>query len=270
MKRGVVKTIKFLKHQFKALDLVKKEHKVQVIGRDGEEKTGVKKFILMQTGYGGGKSWAGARICILMLMAFPGINIAAYSITFDILKLVSLVELEAGLIELGLKYSLNKQDMIITVPGYGRIILRSLDNPARIIGFTAGFSWVDEIDVLPKVKADTAWNMIIARNRQNIKGLTNKVLGTSTPEGFKFTYEQWGKNPTPYHQVVFAKSTDNPFLPDDYVDNLYAIYPPQLVEAYINGHWVNLTGGAVYHCFDRAKHHYTFDNEEEFGLQAVG
>ncbi len=40
-------------------------------------------------------------------------------------------------------------------------------------------------------------------------------------------------------------------LPADYIDKLYATYPSNLVDAYVNGDFVNLTSGAVYTSYDR-------------------
>ena len=47
----------------------------------------------------------------------------------------------------------------------------------------------------------------------------------------------------------------NPHLPDGYIEDLKSQYPPQLIKAYLDGEFVNLTSGAVYPYFDRALHH---------------
>jgi len=53
--------------------------------------------------------------------------------------------------------------------------------------------------------------------------------------------------------MVQASTYDNESnLPDDYIPSLFATYPAQLVQAYIDGQFVNLTNGTVYHTFDRA------------------
>jgi 3-deoxy-D-manno-octulosonate 8-phosphate phosphatase KdsC-like HAD superfamily phosphatase len=43
-------------------------------------------------------------------------------------------------------------------------------------------------------------------------------------------------------------------LPDDYIDSLKNDYPPQLIEAYLNGQFVNLTSGSVYQNYDPQAH----------------
>ena len=80
--------------------------------------------------------------------------------------------------------------------------------------------------------------------------------------GFKFTYEQFVKeaNSTPEKRALYgmvqASTYDNEKnLPDDYISSLKESYPPQLIEAYLRGQFVNLTSGAVYPDFDRKFNH---------------
>jgi hypothetical protein len=146
-------------------------------------------------------------------------------------------------------YKLNKSDHILEVNNK-QIIFRTLDNPDRIVGYEVTDSMVDELDTLPINKARECWVKIIARNRQKKAGQNTVAVGT-TPEGFRFVYEQWGKNPTESYQIIKAPTYSNPHLPENYIDLLRETYPPQLLEAYIEGEFVNLTSGSVYPYYDR-------------------
>jgi hypothetical protein len=146
-------------------------------------------------------------------------------------------------------YKLNKSDHILEVNNK-QIIFRTLDNPDRIVGYEVTDSMVDELDTLPINKARECWVKIIARNRQKKVGQNTVAVGT-TPEGFRFVYEQWGKNPTESYQIIKAPTYSNPHLPENYIDLLRETYPPQLLEAYIEGEFVNLTSGSVYPDYDR-------------------
>jgi hypothetical protein len=57
--------------------------------------------------------------------------------------------------------------------------------------------------------------------------------------------------------MIQAPSYSNPYLPADYIPSLKAIYSPQLVEAYVEGQFVNLTSGSVYKAYDRDLHKST-------------
>lgn len=138
---------------------------------------------------------------------------------------------------------------------YGTVICRSMDNPGSIIGFKISRALVDEIDTLKKEKANQAWNKIIARLRLKIDGVVNGIGVTTTPEGFLFVYEKFKKDPTESYSMVQASTYENEiYLPDDYISSLRETYPEQLIEAYLNGEFVNLTSGTVYHEFDRDVH----------------
>jgi hypothetical protein len=86
----------------------------------------------------------------------------------------------------------------------------------------------------------------------------NGIDVTTTPEGFKFVHQQWVKEVrdkpelAAMYGLVQASTYDNEAnLPDDYIGSLRASYPPQLIDAYLDGKFVNLLSGTVYHQFDR-------------------
>ena len=85
---------------------------------------------------------------------------------------------------------------------YGTVICRSMDNPGAIIGFKIARALVDEIDTLPKAKAENAWRKIIARMRLKIDGVENGIGVTTTPEGFLFVYEHFANEPKASYSMV--------------------------------------------------------------------
>ena len=142
---------------------------------------------------------------------------------------------------------------------FGTIICRSMDRPESIIGFKISRALVDEIDTMPMDKAKKAWNKIIARMRLLIPGVINGIGVTCTPEGFSFVYNMFKKDPSVSYSMVQASTYENAeFLPPDYIETLLETYPAQLVEAYINGEFVNLQSGTVYYAFNRATHSSTY------------
>lgn len=143
----------------------------------------------------------------------------------------------------------------------GTTICRSLERPGTIIGFKIGNAMLDELDILPIHKARIAWQKIIARMRYQIEGLRNGIDVTTTPEGFKYIYQLFYKNPLENHALlnnyglIQASTYDNEKnLPPDYIPSLIEAYPSELIDAYIEGQFVNLTSGTVYRNYDRKKH----------------
>jgi len=138
---------------------------------------------------------------------------------------------------------------------YGTVICRSMEKPDSIVGFKIARALVDEIDTLPKDKATRAWNKIIARMRLVIDGVENSIGVTTTPEGFLFVYDKFAKNPTESYSMVQASTYENEkFLPPDYIQTLRETYPESLIDAYIDGRFVNLSSGTVYRSYNREVH----------------
>ena len=203
-------------------------------------------------GFGSGKTQTMCARAMADLIAHPGADIAIYAPTYDLLRLSAAPRLCEMLEMMPVGWSHDRSGSIIHVQGYGRFILRSLDNPARIVAYEVFRSHVDELDTLPKRKAEDAWNRIISRNRQTIPGGgTNRVSAYTTPEGYNFAWDRWERNPGEGYKYVRASTRSNPHLPPDYITNLMASYPAQLVEAYIDGRFVNLRRGNAFPHFKR-------------------
>jgi hypothetical protein len=59
--------------------------------------------------------------------------------------------------------------------------------------------------------------------------------------------------PAPGYELIQAKTEENAHnLPEGYIDSLRDSYPSNLLAAYLDGEFVNLTSGSVYPEFDRA------------------
>lgn len=218
------------------------------------------KYPLFCGGFGTGKTEALSLCATRDALSSSSALIGLYEPTYDLVRLILAPRMEQRLTEMGIRYRYNKQENIIYTSNgrCGDFILRTLDNPARIVGYETYRAHVDEIDTLREEHATEAWRKIIARNRQRPTGVENpfnRVSAYTTPEGFRFAYKAWVKNPRPGYEIVQAPTRTNPFLPADYIDSLKSSYPPQLIEAYLDGEFVNLTSGAVYPDFSRQLNH---------------
>jgi len=185
--------------------------------------------------------------------------VGLYAPTYDLVRLITGPRITEKLSEIGVPHKWNKQENIVYTswPRFGDFVLRTMENPARIVGYETYRSHVDELDTLKPDHAKEAWNKIIARNRQKPEGIAspvNRVSAYTTPEGFRFVYDRWVRNGDERYEVIQAPTYSNPFLPEDYIDNLRSSYPAELIAAYIEGRFVNLTAGTVYRSYDRAAH----------------
>jgi hypothetical protein len=221
------------------------------------------KFPAFIAGFGTGKSEVMCNSALLdSLEGGSASLIAMYEPTYDLVRLILAPRMEEKLQQWGVRYKYNKSENIIYTSNgqLGDFVLRTLDNPSRIVGYESFRAKIDEIDTLKKEHAAEAWVKIIARNRQlpdTYRPTSNKPPNTvsifSTPEGFRFVHDRWVVNRADGYDMIQASTLSNPFLPPDYVDSLRASYPAQLIDAYIDGQFVNLTSGTVYHNYDRVR-----------------
>ena len=207
------------------------------------------RFPAMVAGFGAGKTQALVLRTIKLIFG-EGQDIAYYLPNYPLVRTIAYPRFTEMLDGLGISYKLNRSEHTIQVNGK-MIIFRTMDNPDAIVGYEVGDSMVDELDTLPTAKARDAWNKIIARNRQKKRSGINTVAVGTTPEGFRFVYEKWQKNKTESYELIKAPTYSNPHLPDGYVEALRETYPSNLLEAYLEGEFVNLTAGSVYTNYDR-------------------
>lgn len=210
-----------------------------------------------------GKTWVGCASICKHVWEWPRINSGYFAPTYAQIRDIFYPTIDEVAHDWGLRVVTKVSDKEVDFYSGQRYrsttICRSMEKPQTIVGFKIGHALVDELDVMPEAKAKHAWRKIIARMRYNVDGLKNGVDVTTTPEGFKFVYHQFVKqlrekpSLAGMYGLVQASTYDNEAnLPDDYIPSLRESYPPQLIEAYLNGQFVNLTSGTIYHAYSRA------------------
>lgn len=225
-----------------------------------------RKFKAFVCGFGTGKTWGGCADLCKFAWEWPGVNAGYFAPTYPMIRDIFFPTMEEVADDWGLELDINESNKEVHVYANGHyrntIICRSMEKPGSIVGFKIGKALIDELDVMPMLKAEHSWRKIIARLRQKADGLQNGVSVTTTPEGFKFVYQQFVKqlrdkpSLAELYGMVQASTFQNAKnLPDDYIPSLMASYPPQLIGAYIRGQFTNLTSGSVYPGFDRKLNH---------------
>lgn len=210
-------------------------------------------FPALVAGYGAGKTHAAITRGTRLKFQYPGQNIAYYLPTYDLVAQIAYPRFEEMFDGLKIRHKINRNDKVLDLYDAGKIIFRTLDSPHRIIGYEVADSLVDELDTLKEEDARDCWNRIIARNRQKKPdGSLNTVGVATTPEGFRFVYDRWKRKGGPGYRIIKAATSSNAKnLPAGYIDSLKGTYPSNLLLAYLEGEFVNLTAGSVYFEFDR-------------------
>lgn len=200
-------------------------------------------------GYGSGKTFAGVLKTVAKKLELPGISVAYYLPTHDLLKRIGFPNFKQILENQNIKYTLHETDKVFKT-AYGEIILRSMDDPNYIIGYETGYALIDEADRVPRKKMESAFDNILARNRKKTpKG--NSTDFVSTPEGYGFLYNFFVKNPTEHKLLIKGSTYDNPHNDAGYIDALRERYTEAQLMSYLNGEFTNLEQDTVFYNFDR-------------------
>lgn len=222
------------------------------------------KFRAFIGGFGSSKTYTGSMAMCLHVGEFPKINQGYFAPAYPQIRDIFYPTIEEVAFAFGMNVEIkhgNHEVAFYSGNIYrGTTICRSMNNPSSIIGFKIGHALIDELDTLPIHKAEESWQKIMARMRYNVPGVKNGIDVASTPEGFRFCHKKFvqlpQENPSllENYALVQASTYDNEKnLPQDYIPSLKESYPAELIEAYINGQFVNLTAGTVYRNYDRAR-----------------
>ena len=148
-----------------------------------------------------------------------------------------------------------------------KLLCRSFENWSRIIGLNLAFCLADEIDVVSPSICEKAFPKILGRLRA---GNVRQFCAASTPEGFRWLYQTFGTDEAKERtdrQLIKMRTQDNPHLPEDFIERMQANYDPSMLQAYLNGEFINLTTGQVYDRFTRENN--VTDVMPEIGLEPL-
>ena len=207
-------------------------------------------------GFGAGKTRALAAKACIMALDNPGTVMAVFEPTFILLRDVWMRAfddfLEEHSIEHDFRISPQPEYVIHHPKGSTTILCRATETWNRIRGQTLSAILCDEIDTSPLDVGTKAVEMFLARLRG---GTRPQLAMASTPEGYKVLYNLFiEEGDREDRRLIKAKTTDNPYLPEGFVESLYQNYSANLVASYVNGEFTNLSAVTVYSYFDRDVH----------------
>jgi phage terminase large subunit len=150
-------------------------------------------------------------------------------------------------------YTHNKNEKIIKIKGGGEIVYFGLDDPTKIGSYNLSGCGIDEAVEL--TEAD--WTMLIGRIRTKVDGMSNQIYGATNPGvpshwiARKFGLAG-GNVPEPGHIAIPTRTTDNHYLPEDYVEDLRRLTGIAF-KRYFLGEWAG-SDGLVFDGWNRDHH----------------
>jgi hypothetical protein len=215
-------------------------------------------IIGISAGYGAGKTRALCAKAVMLAAANQGFIGAVMEPTGPLIRDIWQNDFDDFLEAYDIPYTFRASPLpeyTLHLPGGDtKILCRSFENWSRIIGLNLAWVLADEIDTVTPAIANKAFPKILGRLRS---GNVRQFAAASTPEGFRWMWNTFGSDDAQQRtdrKLIKMRTADNPHLPPDFIERLQANYDPQLLRAYLDGEFVNLTTGQVYDRFDRGKH----------------
>ena len=204
-------------------------------------------------GYGSGKSRTMAAWLVLLALDNPNTLGVAFAPTGPLVRDVVIRTMQDFLEQYEIPHSFRVSPLpeftLFLPEGPVQILCRSMENWGRIIGLNASFIACDEIDTSKIEIARRAVEKFLGRLRAG----NRRQLGLfSTPEGFGILYSMFIEEADKPDRILFkGKTSDNPYLPPDFLDAMRENYSPAMFRAYTEGEFINLTQASVYPEFSR-------------------
>ena len=225
------------------------------------------------TGYGGGKTLALGKRMIWLAIKNAPVPVVTVSPSYP-MALTTIVQTLDELLdgksrnEPDLRYHLFRSQPYRFDIRYrdrkATILCMSGERPERLKGANIAAAGIDE----PFIQPQEVFDQILARVRHPDAKL-REINITGTPEGVVgWGYDLFQGELREKHDLglVQSASTANQALPADYVERLTSSYDEAAAEAYVQGKFVNLSTGRVYHSYDPDLHSVAVEQPAEAEL----
>ena len=212
------------------------------------------RFVLYSGGVGSGKTLAGCYRALKLSLTYDN-NVGLIGTQTDWQLISTTMQTFFEIIN-GLEYKqindhLKSYGKIIFKNG-SRIHYKSLDDESKLRSLNLGWFYIDEATTVKK----SVWDMLTSRLRLNTVDKHYGFLTTNPDSKYHWIYREFiandkKKNKKDYN-VIYAKTTENEFLPKTYVDNMLC-KDEDFKFRFVEGKW-GITSGLVYKEFQRNIH----------------
>lgn len=201
---------------------------------------------LYQGGFGSGKTFSGSLLGILLCLKYPGIRGLCGAQTYTLLRDTTMQTYFEHLDNMKLPYQFVKAEGKIVFENGSEILFRHLEDANRLKSLNLGFIEIEEMSDTPY----ETFKMLLGRLRQDKKSswknFRYRLFGHTNPEKARgWIYESFVKKPLPYFRRVIAPTTDNKFLPEEYIQTMKDSYNEDYYNIFVLGKDIDYTKGLV-------------------------
>lgn len=220
--------------------------------------------LLLSGSVGSAKSLLAAHLGIFHCLAHRGARLMLGRKSLPDLKdtiFTKITEhLEGALIE-GLHYKINYQRAAIKFFNGSEIISRSwIDNKFKKFRSLELSAVIIEELTENDIKYKPAYDEIKMRVGRLPHIKENWIISCTNPDApSHWAYEYWMIADKETRAVIYSITTDNPFLPASYINQLKEDLDPRMAQRMIYGKWLEITKEVVYYEYDIEKNHRKYD-----------
>lgn len=212
------------------------------------------KFLHLSSGFGGGKSY------VLCLKSFQLSQLNKGIVGGCVVPTISdfkkdLLPLYEEILETNrIKYRYHRTDKWFRFPwSKGKMHIATAEKKIR--GPNWGWAVANEVTLISHERFKEMIGRVRVKNAQN-----PQIAMSGTPEGTgHWLHEELIEEPLKNSRIIYGDTRDNlENLSPDYIDTLMDSYDEIMLDAYLRGLFVNMTGSRYYYAYDPKKN----DNKE--------
>ena len=204
---------------------------------------------LYQGGYGSGKTFSGSLLGIMLCLKYPGISGLVGAQTYTLVRDTTLKQYFEHLDNMGFRagyhYEFKSSEDKLQFKNGSEILFRHLQEPNKLKSLNLGFIEIEEMSDTPQ----STFLMLLSRLRQkNIWGdeFQYRLFGHTNPEMSKgWIYKYFVEQKPENYRLIYAPSTQNIYLPANYVEDLKRIYDDEYYRINVLGEFGDYTSGLV-------------------------
>lgn len=203
------------------------------------------RFLHLSGGYGSGKTTVLAHKLLKLSMLNAPYDGGLVVPTFADFKNDFLPVMEGILESNGIDFDFHGTDHKFKFP-WSKGYLRVFSADKKIRGMNVAYMGVNELCLISKER------YLEAIGRVRIKQSKHpQIVSSSTPEGYASPYYNiFVENPWKNSKILYMNTMENAHnLDSNYIQSLKDTYPKQLIDAYLHGLWVSLSGNRFYYAY---------------------
>lgn len=199
-----------------------------------------------QGGFGSGKTWSGSLLGIMLALRFPGIRGLVGAQTYKLLRDTTLQSYFEHLENMGVQFKYIKSEDKLVFENGSEILFRHLEESDKLKSLNLGFIEIEEMSDVPY----STFSMLLGRLRQAPKkewvNFRYRLFGHTNPEAARgWIYENFVRHPKKNFRRILAPTTDNIYLPPEYIETMKESYNEDYYRMYVLGEDIDTSIGLV-------------------------